>query len=120
MRSAEYLDLGHNIIQHLEVVFSVLINLKCVILKENKLQCLHLDTFVGLFKLDEVYSANITSLQVTIDRHFINSRSLKVLHISLCDVSSVSVKTFANVSALEWLELSYNNLRSVDTNLLEV
>jgi len=115
----EYLDLGHDIIQHLEVVFSVLINLKCVILKE-KLQYLHPDTFIGLFKLEEVYLANIASLQVPIDRHFINSRSLKVLDISLCDVSSMSVKAFANVSALEWLELSYNNLRSVDINLLKV
>jgi hypothetical protein len=30
----------------------------------------------------------------------------------------VSVETFANVSALEWLELSYNNVRSVDINTL--
>ena len=48
--------LGHNIIQHLECdVFSGLINLKCVILKENKLQYLHPDTFVGLPKLEEAY-----------------------------------------------------------------
>jgi len=45
---------------------------------------------------------------------------LKVLDISLCDVSSVSVKTFANYSALEMLELSYNNMRSVYINLLKV
>jgi hypothetical protein len=32
----------------------------------------------------------------------------------------VSVETFANVSALEWLDLSHNNLRSVDTNILKV
>jgi Leucine-rich repeat (LRR) protein len=30
----------------------------------------------------------------------------------------MSVETFANLSALEWLDLSYNNLRTVDINIL--
>ena len=101
-------------------MFSGLTNLKCVILKENKLKYLRPDTFVGLPKLEEVHLVNITSLQEQIDRHFINVHSLKVLDITLCRTSSVSVETFANVSALEWLELSYNNLRSVDINTLKV
>ena len=50
--------------------------------------------------------------------NFINSHSLSYLGISFCDVSSVSVETFANVSALEWLDLSYNNLSSVDIHIL--
>jgi hypothetical protein len=118
--SLKYLDLSKNIIQHLEVnVFSGLINLVTVILSENKLQYLHPDTFVGLPKLEAVYLGNITSLQVPTEHHFINSRSLEVLDISLCDISSVSVETFANVTALEWLEMSYNNLRSVDIHILK-
>jgi hypothetical protein len=31
----------------------------------------------------------------------------------------VSIETFANVSALEWLDLSYNNLRNMDINILK-
>jgi hypothetical protein len=32
----------------------------------------------------------------------------------------VSFETFANISALEWIDLSYNNLRSVDINILKM
>ena len=31
----------------------------------------------------------------------------------------MSVETFANISALEWLDLSYNNLRRVDINIVK-
>ena len=37
--------------------------------------------------------------------------------VSYRNVSSVSVETFANVSALEWLDLSYNKLNSADINI---
>ena len=45
---------------------------------------------------------------------------MKKLGISGCNIGSVSVETFANVTALERLDLSYNYLRSVDINLLKV
>jgi hypothetical protein len=117
----EYLDLDHNVIEHLEVdVFSELNNLKYVCLANNKLQYLHSDIFLGLPKLEAVYLGNNKHLQVPTDGHFIHSHSLKHLGISDCNISAVSGETFANVSALERLELSYNNLRSVDIKILKV
>jgi len=61
-----------------------------------------------------------SDLQIVTDRPFITSHSLKHLAISGCNASSVSVATFVNVPALEWLDLRYNNLRSLDINTLEV
>ena len=119
MCSLEFLYLGKNIIEHLESdVFSGLVNLKKLSLEGNKLQYLHPDTFVGLPNLQTLYLSNNFGLQILTDSHFINSHSLKHLGISHCNISSVSVETFANVSALEWLDLSYNNLRSLDVNIL--
>jgi Leucine-rich repeat (LRR) protein len=45
---------------------------------------------------------------------------LKKLAKSGCNGSSVSVEAIANSSALKVLDLSYNNLRSVDINILKV
>jgi hypothetical protein len=116
----EHLDLDHNIIEHLEVdLFSGLNNLKYVFFRNNKLQYLHPNIFLGLPKLKAVYVGNNTNLQVPTDCHFINSHSLSSLDISACNVSSVSVETFRNVSALERLNLGFNNLRSVNINILK-
>ena len=119
MSSLEYLKLGNNIIEHLEgEVFSGMVNLKYVHLEGNKLQYVHPDTLVRLPNLQRLFISKNSGLQIQTDRHFINSHSLKHLDISGCNISSVSGETFANVSALEWLDLSYNNLRSVDINML--
>ena len=115
----EYLYLGNNIIQHLEIdVFSGLVTLKYIGLQGNKLQYLHPETLAGLPKLQGLHLSENLGLQIPTDRHFINSHSLKQTGISHCNVSSVSVETFANVTALEWLDLSYNTLRSLDINIL--
>jgi Leucine-rich repeat (LRR) protein len=52
------------------------------------------------------------------DSNFIKSHSLSHLDIPRCNISSLSVETFANVSAMEWLDLKYNNLRTVDIDIL--
>jgi Leucine-rich repeat (LRR) protein len=109
----EMLGLDHNIIEHLESdVFNGLVNLNVIILQGNKLQYLHPDTFLGL--------SVFQGLQMPTDPSLANSIILKHLAISVCNVRSVSVKTFANVSALIVLDLSYNNLKSVDINILKV
>ena len=119
--SLEFLYLGNNIIKHLESdVFSGLVNLKNLSLEGNKLQYLHPDTFLALPNLQGLYLSKIAGLQIPTDRKFIKSHSLKHLDISGCSVSSVSVETFAKVSALERLDLSYNNLKSLDVNILKV
>jgi hypothetical protein len=120
MRRLEYLNFQYNKIKHLEVdVFSGLINLIQIDLRSNKLQYLHPDTFAGVPNLDYIDLADNLDLQIQTDRHFINSHSLSRLSISNCSVSSVSVETFANVTALERLDLRDNNLRSVDINILK-
>jgi Leucine-rich repeat (LRR) protein len=120
MNRLEYLDLEGNGIENLEVdVFLGLINLKVVRLKGNKLQYLHPDTFVGLPIFKYLTLSQNPDLQIPTDRHFVSSHSLSHLDISGCNVSSMSVETFANVTALELLDLSYNNLSSVDINILK-
>jgi leucine-rich repeat transmembrane neuronal protein 1/2 len=117
----EYLDLDYNTIEHLEVdVFSGLVNLKYIDLKGNQLQYLHPDIFIGLLKIQTLDLSNNPGLQIPTDSHLINSHSLKYLAISHCNVRTVSGETFANVSALEWLDLSYNNLMGLDISILKV
>ena len=112
-------ELAYNTIKHLEFdVFSGLLNLKYVYLVVNKLQYIQPDLFIWLPNLEPVSFAQNCLLQIPTDRHFINSRSLRLLDISECNTSSLSVETFANVTALESLDLRYNNLRSVDINIL--
>jgi Leucine-rich repeat (LRR) protein len=116
-----YLDLSYNRIEQLESdVFSGLVDLEYIDLVGNKLQFLHPHTFVRLPNLLTLNLSNNSALQIPTDRHFINSHSLKHLGISGCNVFSVSVETFANVSALEWLDLSENRIRSLDIFLLKV
>jgi len=114
-----YLYLHSNGIEHLDRnVFSGLFKLTFILLIGNKLQFLNPDTFLGLPKLENLYLDNIPGLHIPTDRNFIKSHSLSHLGISGCNVSSVTVETFANISSLEWLDLSNNNLRTVNINIL--
>ena len=116
----EYLYLDYNKIEHLgSDVFCGLVNLIHIGLEGNKLHHLHPDTFLGLPKFQSLLLSKNSDLQIPTDHHFINSHSLRTLVISDCNVSSMSVQSLANVSTLESLDLSYNNLRSVDINILE-
>ena len=120
MSSLENLELAFNRIKHLAVdIFCGLINLKYLNLEENNLQSLHPNLLEGLPYLERVSFANNPDLKIPADRQFINSRSLTHLYTSYCDVSLMSVETFANVTALEWLDLSYNDIRNVDINILK-
>ena len=100
-------------------MFSVWFNLEYINLGSNKLQYLRPDTFLGFPKVQRLYLYNNPRLLILTDHNFITSHSLSQLDISECNLRSVSVETFANVSALEWLGLSYNNLRTVDINILK-
>jgi Leucine-rich repeat (LRR) protein len=111
----DYLDLGHNRLEHLgSDVFYGLVELRYIDLEGNKLQYINPDTFEGLPDLRSLFLSKNPDLQIPTDRQFINSHSLKKLYISDCNISSVSVETFVNVNALVGLDLSYNNLRSLD------
>jgi hypothetical protein len=117
----EYLVLRYNRIKHLSVdVFWGLVNLQHINLEGNKLLKIHPDIFVGLPKIKTLVLRANGGLQIPTDRNFITSHSLKILDISFCNVSSVSDETFANVSTLEWLDLSQNNLRSIDINITKL
>ena len=112
--------LSDNKIEYLEVdVFCGLDNLKYIDLGENTLLNLHPDLFIGLSNLQSLILTNNPDLQIPTEHHFIISHSLTHLDLPGCNVSSVSVETFANVSALEFLDLSYNNMRTVDINILK-
>jgi Leucine-rich repeat (LRR) protein len=121
MSNVDLLRLHQNRIDQLNrETFYGLVNVKNTGLEENTLQYLNTDTFVGLPKLQGLYLSKNIGLQIPTGRNFIKSHSLKHLIMSGCNVSSVSVETFANVGALEWLDLSYNYLRSLDINILKV
>jgi len=114
MNNLKCLNLVYNRLEHLDSdVISVLVNLERIYLEGNKLKYLHPDTFLGLPNIQHVILGKYSGLQILTDRNFINSHSLSYLGISFCDVSSVSVETFANVSALEWLDM-----RGIDINIL--
>jgi hypothetical protein len=118
VRNLEFLDLGNNGIQLLNNgVFRGLLNLIFINLSGNKLQYLHPDSFLGIPNFQFLILHSIPGLQVPTDRNFINSPSLSQLDISYCNVSSVSVETFANVSALEVLKLTDNILWTLDVNI---
>jgi Leucine-rich repeat (LRR) protein len=115
-----YIYLDNNIIEHLKSdIFYGLVNLMYTNLDGNKLQYLHPDTFIRSPNLYTVYLEGNPDLQIPTDSHFINSHILKQLDISQCNVSSVSVETFAIASALKWLDLSYNYVRNLDISILK-
>jgi hypothetical protein len=120
MSGLKYLDLEYNMIEFLVAdVFSGLVKLKWIDLDGNKLQYLDPNMFVGLPNLQKLYLAENQALEIPTNRYFINSHSLTHLDISDCNVRSVSLETFANLTALELLELSFNNLINVDINMLK-
>jgi len=119
MSSLKHLDLRYNNLRLLDsAVFSGLVNLKNVDLSANKLQYLHPDAFLGSPNIKRLYIKENVALQIPTARNVIKSHSLSFLDIASCNVSSLSVETFANVSALNLLDLSDNNLRNVDINIL--
>jgi hypothetical protein len=119
MISLVRVDLRENRLELLNSgVFSGLVNLHFVYLQTNKLQYIHPDTFFGLPNLKHIILSGNVDLHIPTVRPFINSPSLSFLDISSCNVGSVSAETFAKVSALEKLDLSFNKLRSVDINIL--
>jgi Leucine-rich repeat (LRR) protein len=120
MSRLEYLDLEYNEIEHFEVgVFSGLNNLKYIDLRGHKLWYLHSDLFVGLPNLEQLHLTDNPDLQIPTDQLFISSHSLSHLNIRARSVRSFSVETFANVTALEPLDLSSNSLSTVHINILK-
>jgi len=107
MSKLESLLLAYNKLKHLEIdVFSGLINTGFIFLEENKLQYLHPDTILGLPNIVRVNLESNPGLQVPSDGPFINSKSLSYLELQYSNINSMSVKTFANVSAMEILDLT--------------
>jgi len=119
MNILENLDLSFNRLQHLgSGVFSGLGNLHYIDLSVNQLQYLHPDIFIGSPNLQKINLHFNRRLQLRHDSNLINSKVLSHLDLSDCNISSVSVETFANVSALESINLSNNNLTTVDVYIL--
>jgi hypothetical protein len=100
-------------------MFSGLSKLQDIILSLNNLQYVHPDTFLRSPNIKSVILYGNPDLIIPTERNFINSRSLLKLDISHCTVSSLSVKTFSNVSAMELLDLEDNSLMTVDINILK-
>jgi hypothetical protein len=120
LSNLEHLSLSRNKLQHLDRgVFSGLDNLNFVKLVGNKLQYVHPETFSGLPNVIHISLRYNPSLQIPTGSNFISSHSLEKLDISRCNVSSLSAKTFANVSGLKRLHLEDNNLTTVNINMLK-
>jgi Leucine-rich repeat (LRR) protein len=91
------------------------LKLKCIYLGYNRLQYLHP---VVLLNIQQLYLKINPKLTIPTDRNFIKSHFLSRLEIAGCNASSVSVETFANVSALEWFDMSENNQKTADIKVL--
>jgi len=121
MTTLEELYLVSNKIEHLEPdAFWGLSSIDGIWLDGNKIEYLHPEVFINLPHLSILSLRGNQMLYIPTDRHFISSNSLTYLGISECNVSSVSVATFAHLRALKMLDLSRNNLRSVDRNISTV
>jgi Leucine-rich repeat (LRR) protein len=119
MRRLLNLNLMNNSIESLKVdAFSGLISLIQLDLRMNKLKYVHPNTFLSLPKLKNLILYGNVGLHIPTDRNLIISHSLSHLFIGQCNISSVSVETFANVSSLHWIDLSENNLRTLDIDIL--
>ena len=119
MSNLEILDLSYNKLEHLDSdMLSGLIKLKVIYLSRNELQYLHPETFLLLPSFEHLGLYINPTLHIPTDRPFIKSHSLSHLDIGGCNVHSLSVETFSNVSALEWLDLDNNSLSTVDINIL--
>ena len=119
LRNMKHLKLNYNNIEHLDRdVFSGLVNLKYIDLSNNLLQYLHPDTFLGLPNIQSVSLRFNSYLHILTSRNLINSPSLSYLDIAGLTLSSLSVEMFANVSALNVLDMSHNYLKTVDVYIL--
>jgi Leucine-rich repeat (LRR) protein len=119
MTSLVSLTLDYNKLEHLDSsVFSGLFNLEYIYLIGNKLKYLDPDMLLLLPKFRHITLHNNLAPLIPTDRNFIKSTSLSILGLSYSNISSVSVETFANVSALELLDLSDNNMLTLDINIL--
>jgi len=82
----------------------------------NKLPYFIPHTLLVLPNPQNLHSYSNLGLQIPTGPNFINSHSLSHLDITDCIIRSLSVETFAKVSTLQSLELSYNNLNSAVIN----
>jgi hypothetical protein len=113
------LDLSNNHLEHLDDdAFRGLFNLNFINLGFSKLQSLYPGTFRGLPNIRFIKLQANPGLRIPTDGPFIQSQSLTHLDISLCNISSLSGETFANLPALEWLDVTFNQLSTVDVAIL--
>jgi Leucine-rich repeat (LRR) protein len=118
LSSLKSLELFANQLEHLDNdTFRGLFNLNFINLGSNKLQSLYPGTFSGLPNIRFIKLIDNPSLRIPTDGPFIQSQSLTHLDISLCDIISLSGETFANLPALEWIDVRFNQLRTVDVSI---
>jgi Leucine-rich repeat (LRR) protein len=121
MSHLDALYLNYNAIETLEQdSFSGLINLQLLWMDNNKLQYIPTDVFLNLPRLEILDLSYNLWLEIPKDTPFIKSPSLKKLSMHNCNISSLSAETFANVTALEVLELDSNGLRNFDVNIIKI
>jgi hypothetical protein len=119
LTSLEILGLLNNRLEHLDSdLFIGLVNLKKLIVDDKNLHYFHPDTFLSIPNPQELYIGASGDIQIPTELNFINSHSLSSLGLSYCNISSLSVETFANFSVLEELDLGGNILKTVDINVL--
>jgi hypothetical protein len=118
MTTLEELYLVNNKIENLEPdSFWGLSSLDGIWLDTNKIGYLHPEVFINLPNLSILSLRGNQMLQIPTDGHFISSNSLTYLGIPKCNVSSVSFQTFAKLTALKVLDLSRNDIQSIDINI---
>jgi hypothetical protein len=113
LTTLERLYLTGNGIENLEPdTFLGLRNLRIIQLDNNNIEYLHPDMFLNASHLETLNLSRNPLLKIPTDRHFISSPSLRHLDLSDCNIRSISVATFSNVTGLDEVELSENRLNN--------
>jgi hypothetical protein len=121
LTTLERLYLRGNGIENLDPdTFLGLRNLRIIQLDSNKIEYFHPDLFVNAYNLESLSLSLNPLLEISTDRHFIYSPSLRHLDLSDCNISSISVATFSKVRNLNKLYLKDNHLDTINVNILKI
>ncbi|KAJ4439883.1 hypothetical protein ANN_08012 [Periplaneta americana] len=113
----EYLFLHNNKISNLtDGVFDSAKSLRRIVLSYNEIHYIHPHTFVHCALL-ETLELEFNSM-LTLDDNFLHLPSLRVLKLSVCNITNIPVSTFRWTPKLSVLDVSYNKLKTIEADAL--
>lgn len=120
-----YMDLSGNFLPKIHAkAFSGLYSLAYLNLSNNYIESVHQTAFDGLWNLEILdLGNNLLGMSVRVDSDGMLSQSLsnlKELHLARNRIYRIDKNFFAYIYDIEYIDLSYNYLESVDFSLIEL